>query len=50
MVAEQKCMEHEKELNKRDNMEAQIRIPQQRSAVGYSDVEVGGRREGLGYS
>ena len=27
-----------------------IRIPQQRSAVGYSDVEVGGRREGLGYS
>ena len=26
-------------------MEAQIRVPQQRSAAGYSDVEVGGRRE-----
>ena len=28
-------------------MEAQIRIPQQKSAVGCSDVEMGGRREGL---
>ena len=31
----------------RDKMDAQIRIPQQRCAEGYSDVEVGGRREGL---
>ena len=34
--------------SERGKMEAQIRIPQQRSAVGYSDVEVGGcREEGL---
>ena len=31
----------------RDKMEAQSRISQQRSAVGHSDVELGGRREGL---
>ena len=37
----------EKGPDERDTMEAQIRIPQQRSAGGCSDVEVGGRREGL---
>ena len=34
-------MEHEKGPSERDKMKAQIRIPEQRSAVGYSDVEVG---------
>ena len=47
MVAEQKRTGHEKRSSERDKMEAQIRIPQQRSAVGYSDVEMGGRRGGL---
>ena len=47
MVAEQKRMGCEKDLAGRDKMEAQIQIPQQRSAMGHSDVEVGGRREGL---
>ena len=47
MVAEQKRTGHEKRSSERDKMEAQIRIPQKKSAVGYPDVAVGGRREGL---
>ena len=47
MVAELKHMEHEEGSNKRDKMETQIRVSQQRCAVGYSDVEERGR---TGYS
>ena len=38
---------HEDGPDERDKMETQVRVPQQRSAVGYSDVEVGGRRKRL---
>ena len=48
MVAEQKRMEHEKSSSERDMMEAEIWIPQQRSAEGYSFVKMGGGREGSG--
>ena len=43
MVAEQKCMGHEQGPSERDKMEAQIRIPQQRSRLqgGQRDPERG---------
>ena len=47
MVAEQKRMEHEKGSSECDEVEAHICVPQQRRAVGYPCVRVGGRREGL---
>ena len=50
MVAEQKRMEYEKGPSERDKMEAQIRIPQQRSAMRYSNVKVGGEKGMIGCS
>ena len=47
MVAEQKRIGNENRSGERDKVEAQIRIPQQRGAVGCPSVEVGGRRAGL---
>ena len=47
MVAEQKCMGHERGPAERDRTEASIWIPQQRSGVGCPDVEVSGRSGGL---
>ena len=45
MVAELKRMERER--GQRDKMEALIGFSQHESAVGFFDVEVGGRRERL---
>ena len=42
MVPEQERVEHGEGPNKHHAMEAQIRNPQQRSAVGHPDVKVGG--------
>ena len=47
MVAEQKRMEHENGPNEHDKMEAQFVLHNRGAQVGYSDVKVGGRREGL---
>ena len=44
MVAELERLGHEEGPSESDKMEAQIRISQQRSAVGHSDVKVGGRK------
>ena len=50
VVAEQERLERVEGPRERDKMEAQTGIPQLRCAVGYPDLEVGGRREGTGYS
>ena len=39
-----------KDPGSRDTMDAQIRMPQQRSAMGHSDVELGGEKGKTGYS
>ena len=50
MMAEQKRMEHEKSSSERDIMEAEIWIPQQRSASGIPQCQNGRWKGRLGYS